>query len=141
MHAGVLIPIVAILGSFAIPIVAIVMDFRRRKLMFEERRAMIERGMDLPPLQDSKYEMGKRSDPIARRESSLRKGLVLTFLGIGIGVAAWLSLNVLDPAYIQPVRNVSGWMVIGSAVVTFLGIGNLVYFAVTAKPGNTPSAS
>ena len=40
---GILIPIVAIVGSFAIPITAIILDYRRRKLQHEERRAMIER--------------------------------------------------------------------------------------------------
>jgi hypothetical protein len=132
MDAALLIPIIAIAGSFAIPIVAIVLDFRRRKLMFEERRAMIERGMELPPLQDSGFDMNKwRRDPAARRERSLHVGITMVFLGIGLGVAAWLLQNVIQQTFIP--QRLSGPLSVGSAIVMFLGMGNLVYFAVTAK--------
>jgi hypothetical protein len=50
---AILIPLVAIGMSLAIPIVAIVMDFKRRRLQFEERRAMIEKGMVPPALDES----------------------------------------------------------------------------------------
>jgi hypothetical protein len=139
MDAGVLIPITAIVGTFAIPITAIVMDYRRRRLQSEERRAMIERGMQPPPLESESFDFGKwRRDPAARRESSLRSGFVFTFLGIGLGVAAWLLVAVVDQSFI-PVR-VAGSLAVASAVVTFLGVGNLAYYAFSAKRAVPPAS-
>src|SRR5690349_4495972 len=97
MYAGLLIPIVAILGSFAIPITAIVMDFRRRKLQFEERRAMIERGMQPPPLVEHDR-MGRT--PEERRDRALRGGIMALSLGVGLAVASFLLLNVLTDTFI-----------------------------------------
>jgi hypothetical protein len=139
MEPALLIPIIAIAGSFAIPIVAIVMDFRKRRLMFEERRAMIERGMDLPPLQDSGFDTHKwQRDPVARRERSLQAGVTMVFLGIGLGLAAWLLQNVVDQTFIP--KRLTGPLTVGAAIVSFLGFGNLVYYYVTARRGNPPAA-
>jgi Domain of unknown function (DUF6249) len=138
MDFSLFIPIVAIICTFAVPITALVIAYRRRKMVFEERRAMIERGMELPALEEQDFDFGKwRGDPAARRERSLRAGVSMTFLGIGLGTAAWLSLHVLEQSLI-PHRAV-GFMTMGAAIVTFLGIGNLVYYAVSAKRGSPPA--
>ena len=78
-----LIPIVAIVCTFAVPIIAIVMDYRRRKLQSEERRAMIERGMQPPPLEEPIV----RRDPAQRRAQSLFSGIIMLSLGVGLTVA------------------------------------------------------
>jgi hypothetical protein len=126
MDAALLIPIIAIMGSFAIPITAIVMDYRRRQLQSEERRAMIERGMQPPPLEEPRI----RRDPVERREKSLFNGITMLFLGIGLGVAAWLLDNVVAMSFIP--KGLIGPLTVGAAVVGFIGLGNLVYFLVTA---------
>jgi hypothetical protein len=126
MDAALLIPIIAIMGSFAIPITAIVMDYRRRKLQSEERRAMIERGMQPPPLEEQRV----RRDPLEQREKSLFQGITLLFIGIGLGVAAWLLQNVVATSFIP--RGLVGPLAVGGAVVAFTGLGNLVYFLTTA---------
>ena len=128
---GIWIPIVAIIGGFAVPITAIIMDFRRRKLQYEERRAMIERGMELPPLPDVPDDGARWRDPAARRERSLHAGVTMVFLGVGLGIAAWLLQNVIVESFIP--KGLTGPLAVGAAVVLFVGVGNLVYFAVAKK--------
>lgn len=128
---GILIPIVAITGSFAIPITAIVLDYRRRRLQYEERRAMIEKGMQPPPLEEKSYR-ADRLTPEERRQKSLQTGILLLFLGLGIGVGAFLLKNVF-PDFLP--EQFVAMMGLGASVVGFLGIGYLVYYAVTGKPG------
>jgi uncharacterized protein DUF6249 len=136
MDAALLIPIIAIIGTFSVPVTAIIMDYRRRKLQFDERRAMIERGMQPPPLEDHRSERFQR-DPAARREKCLFTGISMVFLGVGLGVAAWLLQNVVKLSFIPP--QVAGPMAVGSAVVLFIGLGNLVYYAVTAGRAGQPA--
>jgi hypothetical protein len=136
MDAGVIIPVVAILGSFAIPITAIVMDFRRRKLQFEERRVMIERGMQPPPLAEHDR-MGRT--PEERRDRSLRSGIMSLSLGVGLAVASFLLLNVLTDTFIP--SRVAGPMAVGAAVMGFIGIGNLVHYAILRKQGGGGAAA
>jgi hypothetical protein len=133
MDADLLIPIIAILATFAVPITAIVMDFRRRKLQSEERRAMIERGMQPPPLEDEGAFKRNRfmRDPAERRERSLFHGITMLSIGAGLAVAAWLLENVVSASFIP--RELVGPLVVGASIVTFIGLGNLVYFLVTAR--------
>jgi hypothetical protein len=128
---GILIPIVAIAGSFAIPIVAIVMDFKRRRLHSEERRAMIEKGMVPPPIDENANTWGARPRDLAsQRARSLRSGIVMLMLGIGMGVAFWVQLNFATDDFM---RHVPRWgLAMGAAIVGFLGLGNLIYYAVTS---------
>jgi hypothetical protein len=132
MDVAVLIPIIAIIGTFSVPVTAIVMDYRRRKLQFEERRAMIEKGMQPPPLEEMQSRGGRfHRDPAVRRERSLFTGISMLFLGIGLGVGAWLLQNVVSVSFMP--KSVAGPMTVGAAVLLFIGLGNLVYFAITAK--------
>jgi hypothetical protein len=133
MDAALFIPIIAILATFAVPITAIVMDYRRRKLQSEERRAMIERGMQPPPLEDENAFKRSRftRDPAERRERSLFHGITLLSLGTGLAVAAWLLENVVSASFLP--KELVGPLVVGASVVTFIGLGNLVYFLVTAR--------
>ncbi|HVN43422.1 MAG TPA: hypothetical protein VMT50_11610, partial [Steroidobacteraceae bacterium] len=56
---AVFIPIVAIVMSLSIPIVSMIVDYRRRRDVVEahhkERIAAIEHGVDIPPLPESFY--------------------------------------------------------------------------------------
>ena len=124
----IMIPIVAILATFAVPITAIIMDYRRRRLQFEERRAMIERGMQLPPLGD--LGQGEGGTLEQRRGKSLRSGVVMFALGVGLAVAALVLQSGVVQSFIP--RQVAGPMSVGAAVLAFLGIGNLVYYAISA---------
>lgn len=93
---GVFIPIVAIVGGFAVAIAGIVSRSRVRQLEIRERIAMIERGMVPAPETDprgfdramSRMERGHRRGPGRHR----RVGIILLAVGFGfivlIGVAA-----------------------------------------------------
>jgi Domain of unknown function (DUF6249) len=123
-----LIPLFAIGGAFAIPIVSIIMEHRRRKLQYEERRLMIEKGMQVPPVP---LRGESRTSTQQRRERSLYSGIIFTGLGLGLGLASWLLGYVLPVTFIPP--QVSGPMAVGASVVGFLGVANLVYYAITRR--------
>jgi hypothetical protein len=133
MNSGNWIPIIAILATFAVPIVAIVMDFKRRKLQSDERRAMIERGMEPPPLQERGVDFGLSRTPEQRRERALSGGIIMLAIGIGLGLGAYLIANVVAESFIP--RRVVGPLTLGACVVGFIGLGNLVYYAVSRKRG------
>jgi hypothetical protein len=129
---GILIPVVAIVAVFAVPITAIIMDFRRRALHSAERRAMIEKGM-VPPIveEDENPWGGRHRDPASQRNRSLRAGIILLTLGMGMAVAFYLVNYVLVDSFLPPPAR--GGLAIGASIVGFLGIGNLIYYAVSGK--------
>jgi len=129
MNPGPWIPIVAILGTFSVPIVAIIMDFRRRKLQFEERRAMIERGMQPPELEFDR----KGRTPEERRERTLRSGVVLLCLGVGLAIAAFVLMNLVTESFLP--RRMAGMAAIAAPIVGFVGLGNLIFHALSRRRG------
>jgi len=138
---GILVPIVAIVGGFAIPITAIIMDYRRRRLQYEERRAMIERGMQPPPLEDKEkpFLQAHHPTPEEQRQRSLHSGLILLFLGLGIGLGAYLLGYVFTRSFFPD--KFPAMMALAASVLVFLGLGHLIYYAVARKPdgaGDTP---
>jgi hypothetical protein len=83
-----LIPIVAIVFGIGIGMLGMYLNFRRKRELFQlyhaERMAALEKGMELPALpreffQDSRE---REANPARHR----RQGLILTLLGVGIGV-------------------------------------------------------
>jgi hypothetical protein len=129
--AGLLIPILAIVMSLSIPIVAIVMDFKRRRLHSEERRAMIEKGMVPPSIEEGANPWaGRPRDLASQRARSLRSGIIMLMLGVGLAVAFWVQWTFASDDFSQ---HVPRWgLAMGAAIVGFLGIGNLIYYAVTS---------
>ena len=86
---GLLIPLVAIGMSLSIPIVAIVMDYKRRRLHSDERRAMIEKGMVPPPAEDTANPWaGRPRDLATQRARSLRAGIIML---TGLAMLLWLA--------------------------------------------------
>ncbi|NLG77161.1 MAG: hypothetical protein GX535_13075 [Xanthomonadaceae bacterium] len=85
-----LIPIFAIVFAIglplSIPIVFLVLNYRKRRRLMElhhaERMAAIERGMDVPPLPLELIDGQSR-----RRRSSLLPGLVWLFVGLAVLIA------------------------------------------------------
>jgi hypothetical protein len=130
---GILVPLVAIVGGLTIPITAIVMDFRRRRLQFEERRAMIDKGMVPPPLEEDRSPWGPRwRDPAFQRARSLRTGVIMLMLGIGMAVAFCVQQYYVSSDTIM--WHGPRWgLAIAASIVGFLGLGNLIYYAVSGK--------
>jgi len=85
-----LIPILAIVMGLSIPIWVVYWEYRKRKdtfaLLHQERMVAIEKGVEPPPL-PAGFVNGETKTPAPRRY--LLKGLVWTFIGLGIIGALW----------------------------------------------------
>jgi hypothetical protein len=116
-----LIPLLAIVIGCAIPIAAITFDFIKRKrfmeLTHQQRMAAIEKGIDLPPLSMALLEESRRS---RKRPSSLLRGLIFLFIGLGIMVA----LHATDEG--------SRTALFG-AIPAGVGLAYLIYYFVEGK--------
>ena len=109
---GMLIPILAIVLGIGVAFWAIYWDHRQKRLQYEERRLMIERGM-MPPALPEKRALGP--------EESLRRGTIMVFAGIGLAVAYF----VLQTA---PRSGPPAWLFgVSAALVGLTGVGYLVY--------------
>lgn len=118
--AGVLIPIFSVAAVFSVPIIWIVLNYRKRRRLMElyhtERMAAIERGMELPPLPIDLID-GRSS----RRRSSLLPGLVWFFIGLAV-FAGWLMTDFDDDL-----------PVIGGLVPLGIGLAYLIYYGVEGR--------
>ena len=117
---GELIPLSAIVLGIGIAFWGMYLGHQRKRMQFEERRLMIERGLTPPPIVDDER---KRSP-----EGYLKNGIVLTFLGIGFAVATAITHN--------------RGLVIAAAITGFLGLGYLVFYAIIRNqpPSVSPTA-
>ncbi len=114
---GVLIPIIAIISIFALPIItALILIFKKISSTHKERMGLIEQGI-IPPNQSKR----KRTP---NRYVSLRNGIVLIALGIGL-IVGFLGTNYLVIGENNP------FMFVISSIVLFLGIGYTVFFLIT----------
>lgn len=91
---GLLIPILAIVMSLGLGMIAVVLDYRRKRaqveLVHKERLAAIEKGMEPPPLPDNYLGNGRRYKDTPA--GMLRSGLVLVFVGAAVGAALYLTM-------------------------------------------------
>jgi len=126
-YLGLLIPVVAIVGALAVQLFTVLAAYKRRKLISEERRAMIEKGMEPPPMTEQPFGLGPVSAS-ERRDRSLRAGIQLLLIGIGLAIGAWLLRSV----FIEPPQ-VAGWLALGAVLTVALGLGNLIYVAASRK--------
>ncbi len=115
-----LIPLAGIVVPLSIPIVWIVLNYRKRRRLMElfhaERMAAIERGMELPPLPLDLID--GRSN---RRRSSLLPGLVWFFIGLAV-FSGWLITDFDDDL-----------PVIGGLIPLGIGLAYLIYYGVEGR--------
>jgi hypothetical protein len=120
------IPIVAIVMGIGIGMLALWLDYRKKRDIFElhhkERMAAIEKGMEVPPLPAELFsDYRKRRTPA----DSLRRGLVLLPLGIAIVIALYMTPGAgAKAAY---------WGLVPAA----LGLGNLIFYYVEGRKAPT----
>ena len=118
---GLLIGALGIVMGCAIPIVAITLDFIKRKrfmeLAHQQRMAAIEKGIDLPPLSMALLEENRG---YRRRSSSLLCGLVWLFIGLGIIVAL-------------QTRDDGSRTALFGAIPAGVGLAYLIYYFVEGK--------
>lgn len=137
---GQMVTILAVVLSLGLVPLGFYFDHRKRKMLFEERRLMIERGMQPPPFTESKpfpfnLEPAGSRDVQALIEACLRRGLILVFLGAGLWLADMVlgqRASVLAGGESRPLAAflASGSLAAGGIVLALLGAGNLVYYAV-----------
>ena len=114
-----LIPIIAILSTIALPIATgLVIGLTSVKNEHKEKMGLINQGI-IPPNRTK-----VKRNP--NRFVSLRNGIVLVALGIGIIV------GFLCSEYLVIGQDNEFWIT-GASVVFFLGVGYLVYFLVTQR--------
>jgi hypothetical protein len=106
-HIAVMIPIVAVLGTFAVVIVAVIVEGRKKDLVHKERLFALEKGLPLPEPPD------KETKPV----HATRRAWGLVWLGLGLALIIALALNP-DSAHVK------AW---GFALIPlFIGIGLVV---------------
>jgi Domain of unknown function (DUF6249) len=117
-----MIPIIAIVMGIGIGMLAIYLDYRKKRDLLElhhkERLAAIERGMELPPLPAALLQ----SERVVRHAvpgDYLRRGLL--WLGVGLAIAALLGTNYSIER--------ATWGLIPAAV----GLAYLIFFAADAR--------
>lgn len=118
---GLLIPIVAILSTIALPLVlGINYALKTEKQKHIERMELIKQG--LIPLTEDKV--------ISNRLKSLKNAVVLIGLGLGliIGLIIVKTTNISDDNAV--------W-VVGPSVLIFLGVAHLVYFFLSKRYNET----
>jgi hypothetical protein len=115
---GIMVPIIAIVFGLSIPIVSMIVDYRKRRRLIElhhaERMAAIERGMELPPLPLEVLGPGR-----TRLQSSLLPGLIWLFVGLGL----FLGLGSLAGEDVSRL----------GAIPAGVGIAYLLYYAVEGR--------
>lgn len=104
---AVMIPIVAILGTFAVVVVAIVVEGRKKDLVHKERLIALEKGLPLPEPPE------KPVKPVY----STRRAWGLVWLGLGLALTIALAANP-EAADV----NAWGW----GLIPTFIGAGLLI---------------
>lgn len=104
------IPIVAIVLSLCVALWAIYWDHQTKRLQYEERRLMIEKGMAPPPIVP-----GGEAGPI---QDDLRRGIILIAIGAGLGTSYFLF------------GGGGPWRVLlmAAPIVGLLGVGFLLYY-------------
>lgn len=116
---GIMIPIVAIVFGLSIPIVAMIVDYRKRRRLIElhhaERMAAIERGMELPPMPLDVLGPGRK-----RPQSSLLPGLIWLFVGVGVFLAFGAFADDDDVARF-------------GAIPAGVGVAYLLYYAIEGR--------
>ena len=116
---GELVPILAIICTIGLPIIAgLILGVQWIKSRHTERIGLIQQGI-IPP--DSPK---KKSDP--NRLVSLRNGIVLIALGGGIIVGILCFKNLA-------IGKGNEFWLMGASIVFFLGVGYLAYLLVAQK--------
>jgi hypothetical protein len=124
-----LIPIVAIVMGIGIAMLAVYIDYRKKREIFElhhkERMYAIERGMEVPPLpaQLLSGANAREGRCAARPADYLRRGLM--WLLVGCAVSAALAIN-RDPES-------AAWGLIPIAI----GLANLIFYGTDARARRT----
>jgi hypothetical protein len=119
-----LVPISAVVLGIGVVFWRIYWEHQRKRMEYEERRLLIEKGMELPPMLPDTVREGRWTP-----HDSLRRGLTMIFLGIGLAIA-YLVIS-------RPGSPMSGnwprFLALAAPIVGFLGVGHLAYYWLVPK--------
>jgi len=125
---GVMIPIVAIVLGIGIGMLALWLDYRKKRAFFElhhkERMAAIEKGMEVPPLPAEFFQDNRRRNRTPG--DYLRRGLIWLLVGVAITVAL----------YAQADKD-SLWGLVPAAV----GLAYLLFYFIGGRRGDSDGPS
>lgn len=110
-----IIPLIAIIGTFSVPIVYM-------GLRFAERKDLIERGVDMI---EYKRVMREGTDPRRGLFNTLRIGLLAVFIGIGVAAG-----EIISSPFNTNTENDS---IMFASVLISGGIGLILYYLIVAK--------
>jgi hypothetical protein len=118
---GIMIPLSAIVLGIGLAFWSMHLGHQRKRLQYQERQLMIEKGMVPPPalLEDDR----KRITP----EDCLRRGIVQLFVGIGLTLGSVVLANFADEQELVWIAGVA------AAIVGSIGAGNLVYYFIARR--------
>jgi hypothetical protein len=102
-QVGPFIPIVSILAVFGMPVaivgIILFVRHRRNRMLHETIRAMVEKGVPIPPelIAGGGATLGSTPHPARRGNNDLRSGLILIAVGAGVMMIAgkWGSIPLL----------------------------------------------
>lgn len=118
-----MIPIVGIVMGVGIGMLALWIDYRKKRDIFElhhkERLLAIERGMEVPPLPDAIFGNGAREARALGTADYLRRGLIWLLVGLGIGIAMALNSSIESAT----------WALIPMG----FGLANLIFYGVEMR--------
>lgn len=113
-----LIGLIAVISAVALPIGGgILLGWKWIKSRNQERMGLINQG--IIPQEETKQEK------IPNRYKSLRDGIVLLSLGLGFVVGYYFATQLGD------YRNGGFGIILAASILFFLGLGYLVFFAIT----------
>lgn len=129
---GLAIGFVAVIMGCGIPIVAIYLEYRKRKDIFvlyhQERMAAIEKGIELPPLPEGYAEGVTGEDGKASKPRSPASGFGAGMIWLLTGLALMVALYF----------NGKGAVTLYGMIPVALGLAYLInYFAITKKAAGT----
>ena len=112
-----LVAVIAVFSIFALPLItALVLIFKKINSVHKERMGLIEQGIIPPKISK------RKGNP--NRYISLRNGIVL--VAIGVGITVWIiGIETLEIAVSNP------FMFTTASTILFLGVGYLVFFLIT----------
>jgi hypothetical protein len=115
-----IIPVLAILLGMSIPLLAICLDFMKRKkfmeLQHQQRMAAIEKGIDLPPMS---IDMIDEKHGHKRNPNYLLRGLIWLFTGIAVTVALYFNEHFREAFF--------------GLIPTGIGLAFLIYYFVEGR--------
>ena len=118
---GIMVPLSAIVLGMGLAFWSVYWKHQSRRLQYQERQLMIEKGLAPPPAMPDNDMRG------ITPEDCLRRGTTLLFLGIGLALAGVVLANFGDEEELVWIAGVA------AAIVGSLGVGNLVYYFIARR--------